>query len=53
MGLIESHVESMNIRFEMGTLVLKGIELRLAGVAGQPRSRNNIVLRGIENDVVV
>ena len=51
--MIESYVESMNAGFEMGTLVLKGIELSLAGIAGPPRHGNDGVLRGIQNDVVV
>ena len=51
-GLIESYIESMNVGFEMGTLVLKRIELGLAGIAGPPRRRNDGVLRGIGDDVV-
>lgn len=51
--MIEYYVESMNVGFEMGTLVLKGIELSLAGIAGPPRRGNDRVLRGIQNDVVV
>jgi len=43
----------MNVGFEMGTLVFEGIELRSAGVAGQPRRGNDSVSRVIKkNDVV-
>lgn len=52
-GLTESNIESMDIGFKVRTLVLKGIELSLAGIASPPRSRNDSVLNTIDgNDVV-
>jgi len=41
----------MNVGFEMGTLVLEGIELSFAGIAGQPRRGSDSVLR-IMNGIV-
>jgi len=52
-GLVESYVEPMNVGFEMGTLVLEGIKLSSAGIAGQPRRSNDSVLRVIKNNDVV
>jgi hypothetical protein len=50
-GLIESNIESMNVRFEVRALVLKGIKLSLTDIACQPRTRNDGVLSII--DVVI
>lgn len=51
--LNEFCIESMNVRFKMGMLGLKGIELSGVGIVGPPRRKNNGVLRDIQNDIII
>ena len=37
--MLSSYIKPMNIGFEMGALLLEGVELGLAGVTGPSRQR--------------